>query len=191
MPRISLVETAHALIGQHLSPGDAAVDATVGNGHDTLFLAQCVGGQGRVFGFDVQPGAIESTRQRLRQHGMEQPVTLIQASHAEMRQAIPAEYHGRLQAVMFNLGYLPGADKSVITRTETTLAAVDEACRLLAGHGLMTVLAYPGHAGGDDETRRLEAWLTRLDDAVFKWRTVLSHQPRDSAPRLFVIRKFV
>ena len=191
MTRISLLESAHALIGQHLSPGDAAVDATVGNGHDTLFLAQCVGGQGRVFGFDVQSTAIESTRQRLRQHEMEQRVTLIQTSHAEMRQAIPAEYHGRLRAVMFNLGYLPGADKSVITQADSSLAAVDDACRLLAGDGLMTVLAYPGHAGGDDETRCLEAWLTRLDAGVFQWRTVLSQHHRDSAPRLFVIRKRV
>lgn len=191
MTRISLLETAHTLIGQQLMPGDAAVDATVGNGHDTLFLAQCVGGRGRVFGFDVQARAIESTWQRLRQQGMEQPVTLIHASHAEMRQAIPAEYHGRLQAVMFNLGYLPGADKSVITQTDVTLTAVDEACRLLAGNGLMTVLAYPGHPGGDDEARCLEAWLTRLDGDVFQWHVVLSHHHRDSAPRLFVIRKLV
>lgn len=191
MTRISLLESAHALIGQQLLPGDAAVDATVGNGHDTLFLAQCVGMRGRVFGFDVQPGAIESTRQRLIQHGMVLPVTLIQTSHAEMRQAIPAQYHGRLKAVMFNLGYLPGADKRIITESEATLIAVDEACRLLASDGLVTVVAYPGHAGGDEETRRLEVWLTGLDAELFQWRTVLSHHHRDSAPRLFVIRKLV
>lgn len=189
MTRISLLEAAHDIVRRYLSPGDVAVDATMGNGHDTVFLAECVGDRGHVFGFDVQAQALLNTRQRLQQQGLEGRATLCHASHAELLVRIPEKLHGRIMAVMFNLGYLPGADKSVITQTQTTLDAVDAALRLLTDRGVITVLAYPGHAGGDQETRQLTDWCGRLNGRQAAVEIILSSHDQPNAPRLFVLRK--
>ncbi len=190
MTRISLPETAHRIVREHLHDGGIAIDATLGNGHDTLFLAECVGEQGRVFGFDVQIEAMGATQNRLLQHRLLDRVKLIQASHAEMQQYVPQVFHGQVQAIMFNLGYLPGADKSVITQVGSTLVAVDAACGLLAGQGVITVLAYTGHAGGNEEARCLEQWCMQLASNNFETELVFSSHPKANAPRLFVIRKY-
>ena len=116
----SSVRWAQLILADRLRPGDVVVDATMGNGHDTLFLSQCISPGGRVFAFDVQASALEETRKRIPQ----EMSTLFHAGHETMAQNIPAELHGRIAAVMFNLGYLPGSDKTCITRTETTLAAL-------------------------------------------------------------------
>jgi hypothetical protein len=188
MTRISLLETAHDIVRRHLTPNAFAVDATLGNGHDTAFLAQCVGEGGRVFGFDVQAQALANTGQRLLQQGLENRAVLFHASHAEMLAHIPEELQGRIRAVMFNLGYLPGAEKTLITQTGSTLAALDAACGLLAEQGVITVLAYPGHAGGDSETLALTDWCGQLP-RQFQVEIVLSKLDKPTAPRLFVIRK--
>ncbi|MCQ8117452.1 tRNA (mnm(5)s(2)U34)-methyltransferase [Methylomonas rosea] len=187
--RISLLETAHDIVSSYLEPEDIALDATLGNGHDTVFLARCLGIGGHVFGFDIQQQALINSFQRLLQHDLQRRVTLRLASHADMLSHIPAQWHGRVRAVMFNLGYLPGADKTVITQIDSTLAALDSACVLLAPCAVITVLAYPGHAGGDLETEQLAAWCRQLDGACFTSEVVLSSHDKPSAPRLFVIRK--
>ncbi|MGR9100640.1 MAG: class I SAM-dependent methyltransferase, partial [Gammaproteobacteria bacterium] len=116
MPRISLVEKAHRRIAERLGGYDVAVDATVGNGHDLLFLAECVGQEGRVYGFDVQQSALDAARERLDKTGSGTRVTLFLCGHESMYDRIPAADRGRIAAVMFNLGYLPGGDKTVTTR---------------------------------------------------------------------------
>jgi 16S rRNA C1402 N4-methylase RsmH len=119
MQRVSLVSVAHSLIKAKLRPGDIAIDATVGNGHDTLFLVDQVSPSGKVYGFDIQQAAIDSTWAKVESccNAPQRPecLTLIQANHADMDEIIPAQYHGKISAIMFNLGYLPGSDKSIIT----------------------------------------------------------------------------
>ena len=189
MKRISLVNTAHDLIRDILRPGDIAIDATVGNGHDTVFLAEQVGPSGHVYGFDIQQAAIDSTLDKFRQAHLSDSLTLIHASHAEMTDKIPADLHGNISAIMFNLGYLPGGDKSVITLTDSTLTALTVASRILAVNGIITLLAYPGHPGGDLETDRVKNWCEQLDTQQFEVSTIYSSEHKDTAPRLFVIRK--
>lgn len=191
MKRISLSEVSHDIIRSRLQPGGVAIDATLGNGHDTLFLAQCVSEAGHVFGFDIQDQAIQATRQRLQQHNVLACATLLHASHADMFEHVPQAFHGQIQAIMFNLGYLPGADKHIITQTETSLKAIEAACRLLAAQGVMTVMAYPGHAGGDEETECLQQWLNQLEPTQFATEVIFSHHHQESAPRLFVIGKLL
>lgn len=191
MTRISLVERAHALVGECVKPGDVVVDATLGNGHDAAFLAQCVGAAGTLFGFDVQARALENTRSRLREDGFQGRAALTLGSHADMASQIPPYWHGKLAAVMFNLGYLPGGDKAVVTTAAATLTALETACRLLASTGILTVLAYPGHPGGDIETERLTTWCHALDPAGFAVERVASGSDKPTAPRLFAIRKRV
>jgi cyclopropane fatty-acyl-phospholipid synthase-like methyltransferase len=189
MKRISLVNTAHDLIRDILSPGDTAIDATVGNGHDTVFLAEQVGPSGRVYGFDIQQAAIDSTREKFRQSELSDCLTLLLASHADMIEKIPVDLHDRINAIMFNLGYLPGGDKSVITLTDSTLAALTAASRILAVNGIITLLAYPGHQGGDQETDQVKIWCKQLNPEQFKVSTIYSTAHKESAPRLFVIIK--
>lgn len=190
MTRISLLETAHTVINRHMSNGGLALDATIGNGYDTVFLAHQAGAEGHVYGFDIQAVALANTRQRLQACGLVDRTSLFQASHAEMLNFIPETAQGKIQAVMFNLGYLPGADKTLITQSASTLAAVDAACRLLADRGVITVLAYPGHTGGDLETRSLAVWCRQADCMrQFQSEVLFSDHHHDRAPQLFVIRK--
>jgi len=190
MQRISLLNTAHDLIRDILRPGDIAIDATVGNGHDTVFLAEQTGPSGQVYGFDIQQAAIDSTLEKFRAARTLTCLTLIHASHAEMSEKIPAHLHGKIKAIMFNLGYLPGGDKSIITLSDSTLAALTIAARILAVNGIITLLAYPGHPGGGQETDQVKNWCGQLDTEQFKVNTIYSTEHKDTAPRLFVICKW-
>lgn len=190
MKRISLVNAAHDLIRDILHPGDIAIDATVGNGHDTVFLAGQVGPPGRVYGFDIQQAAIDSTLEKFRQTHIPDCLTLIHASHADMAEKVPEHFHGKIRVIMFNLGYLPGGDKSVITQTDSTLPALTAATRILAVNGIITLLAYPGHPGGDRETDQVKNWCEQLDTEQFEVSTIYSTEHKDTAPRLFVIYKW-
>ena len=142
-----------------IGAGDYTVDATVGNGHDTLFLAGLVGDTGHVWGFDIQPAALENTRRQLAEHGLSRRVSLVEAGHEHLEQHLPVQARGKLAAVMFNLGYLPGSDKQVTTRPDTTLAALQAALANLRPGGLLSVLAYRGHEGGLIEAGLVEDWL--------------------------------
>jgi predicted methyltransferase len=183
MPR--LTEVTHAAVRSVLAPGEIAIDATAGNGHDTRFLSERVGPSGQVFGFDVQPEALARTAAALGQVGN---VTLRQRDHAEMRAAIPREFHGRVAAVMFNLGYLPGGDHTITTRAPSTLTAVSAALELLRAGGVLTVLVYTGHAGGLEEAEAIAKWLSELPSA-FQVREERSGKDGPAAPRLFVVHK--
>lgn len=158
----SLTDQAQQLLQAKLSAGDIAIDATAGNGHDTLFLAQQVESSGRVFAFDIQQLAIDKTRQRLEKHHTFTQVDLLKESHAYLSKHIPAELHQKISLIMFNLGYLPGSDKSCITMTETTLPALTQAMQLLKPDGLLSIMLYPGHTGGDGETKAVWEWVNQL-----------------------------
>jgi predicted methyltransferase len=166
--RISLVDKAHELVSARLCRGAIAIDATVGNGYDTLFLLQQVAPEGKVYGFDIQGSALESTRGRIKDSVLRNCLTLFHHSHARMEEVLPKPYHGLINAVMFNLGYLPGSDKSVITQAESTLTALAVASRLLSPQGIITVAAYPGHTGGAYETEQVRCWCEKLDRERFK-----------------------
>ena len=189
MKRISLVNTAHNLIKEVLHAGAIAIDATVGNGHDTLFLVEQVSPSGKVFGFDIQQAAIISTQEKCLQTPNPECLTLIHASHADMADRIPAHHHGNISVIMFNLGYLPGGDKAIITCTDSTITALQSSSQLLSSQGIITVMAYPGHSGGDLETAQVKNWCEQLDVKHFKISIIYSSENKASAPRLFVIQK--
>lgn len=148
--------------------GDTVVDATMGNGGDTLFLAEIVGETGRVYGFDVQKEAVERTRARLESAGVQERATLLLAGHETMSEHV----HDAPVAVMFNLGWLPGSEHIVTTRTETTLKAVGAAVDMIAPGGIVTVCIYPGHEEGRRELDALLAFACGLSVQKFN---VLHH----------------
>jgi predicted methyltransferase len=189
MTTISLLNLAHQHIQNNLLSGDVVIDATVGNGHDTLFLAEQASPDGSVYGFDIQQVAIIATREKLQHSQLLDGVTLIQASHADMVAHIPASHHGKITACMFNLGYLPKGDKRIITQTNSTLLALTAACQLLAPQGIMTILAYPGHVGGDVETASVQQWCEQRNAKKITVNTFFSTTSSPSAPRLFVVQR--
>ena len=152
-------DMAQLLLRPAIKPGDWVVDATVGNGHDTLWLAHLVGPEGRVFGFDVQPDALAEAAQRVR--GLPQ-VTLILGGHERLSELLPANAKGRITAVMFNLGYLPGADKSIVTTAITTLTAIKHGLNYLAIGGQITLVLYPGHFRGAEEAAAVRVHAAQL-----------------------------
>ncbi|QDU36039.1 bifunctional tRNA (mnm(5)s(2)U34)-methyltransferase/FAD-dependent cmnm(5)s(2)U34 oxidoreductase [Maioricimonas rarisocia] len=186
-PRRQLTRQAHDIVREVLAVGDVAVDATAGNGHDTRLLAQLVGDGGKVFAFDVQEEALVRTEKRLREAGLTH-VMLLQRDHAELAAAIPVELHGRIAAVMFNLGYLPGGDHSVVTRTDATLQALEAALELVRPGGVMTVMVYRGHPGGQEEAAAVERLLVDLDPHRWDHRTV-DNQSAGTGPRLHIVRR--
>lgn len=144
----------------HLGEGDTAVDFTMGNGHDTEFLCRTVGPRGHVYAFDIQEGALTSTRATLTAAGIApENYTLICASHHRVREFVP----GPIKAGMFNLGYLPGSgNKGLTTLRETTMPAVEAAIDLLAPDGILLIAVYPGHEEGRLEGEMLAAYLATL-----------------------------
>ncbi|ATX81543.1 Putative rRNA methylase [Mariprofundus ferrinatatus] len=177
MVRVSLTEQVHRAVVRHIHSDTVAIDATAGNGFDTLFLAENVGESGHVYAFDVQQQAIDSTKLRLAAAGLLKQVTLICAGHETMLERIPEADHGKVDIIVFNLGYLPRADKSVITRESTTITALNSALQLLSKNGYISILAYPGHAGGREETEAAKAWANRLSRNSYQ---VCIHQPGNS-----------
>lgn len=155
---------AAELMEKALFSGAIAVDATLGNGHDCLWLCSLVGETGRVYGFDVQPEALEISRARLREAGLENRAELHLDGHQNMCSHIPENC---ADAVMFNLGWLPGAAHGITTQTETTLQAVEAALRLIKPGGLLTICIYPGHAEGARERDALLDWARGLNEREY------------------------
>jgi len=161
-----ILHHAQQLVREALSDGGYAIDATLGNGHDTLTLAEAVGADGHVFGFDVQRQAVAATRKRMQTAGVADRVTCVEAGHEHMNQHVPSNAIGHVDAVMFNLGYLPGSDKSVITAPTTTLRGLEHALHYLRPGGVLTVVKYVGHEGGRSEAAAVDAWAASLDQTV-------------------------
>ena len=154
----SILGTAKELLAPALHPGGTAADFTMGNGHDTLFLSRALPG-GKVWAFDIQPAALEATRALLAENGAGDNVQLILDSHSNLDRYIQTP----LDAGVFNLGYLPWADKTITTRRETTLEAVEKALSLLRVGGVLVIVIYPGHEEGRLEGEALQQKLSTLD----------------------------
>ena len=169
----------------HLGGGEVAVDFTMGNGNDTLFLSETVGEAGRVYAFDIQEDALNSTRERLEAAKAPQNYTLICASHHRVREFVKEP----IKAGMFNLGYLPGSGrKAVTTMRETTMPAVEAAIDMLLHDGVLLVAIYPGHEEGALEGEMLREYfstLSRYKICASEFRIVNSPE----SPYFFLIEK--
>jgi predicted methyltransferase len=154
MSLCEILPFARSLIQQVVQPGDLVVDATMGNGHDTLFLANLVGPSGTVLAYDIQFIALQKTKKRLEDAQCLTQVRLFCKGHQTAVDELE-QYQQPLSAAMFNLGYLPGGDRSIVTRPETTLLALRGIVRFLKPGGLITVVIYSGHHGGKEEANAL------------------------------------
>ena len=156
---VDLKELHKHFILEHLGEGEVAVDFTMGNGNDTLFLSRTVGETGRVYAFDIQEAALESTKKHLTENSAPENYTLICASHHRVKEFVKEP----IKAGMFNLGYLPGSGKKAVTTLrETTMAAVEAALDLLLPDGVLIVAIYPGHEEGEIEGEMLREYFSTL-----------------------------
>lgn len=182
MSRLPLVTMVKERLTASINRGALVIDATVGNGHDTLFLAEAVGDTGTVYGFDIQQQALDNAYERLAQAGLDGRVSLYHAGHEAMMMALPASAHGRVGAVMFNLGYLPGGDKVRTTSINTTLAALEQSRQLLAEGGVISVLAYTGHPGGREEAEAVKEWASCLSRDYYEVAITVPPSKNGTAP---------
>lgn len=185
MQTFSVVRAAHTLLADKVRASRLLVDATAGNGEDTLFLARLSPADARVYAFDIQQRALDATARKLKEASLAEKVSLLLVDHARL----DAYVTGEVDAAICNLGYLPGGDHAVATTAETTAMAVEKLAALLAPGGLAAIVAYPGHAAGAQEERRLQALLAALPDKRFTAcrYAMLNHAP--TAPVLYLVEK--
>ena len=176
---------AAEVLEKAVAPGETVIDATMGNGHDTLFLCNLVGETGKVYAFDVQEKAMENTGKRLEEAGVLGRARLFCLGHEHMAEEVPPG----VSAVVFNLGWLPGGDHGVTTRWETTKTAVSSALSLLKKGGVLVICVYPGHAEGERERQALAAYLSALRPQEFNALRQTFLNAGEGAPECFVIQK--
>ncbi|PTE68990.1 16S rRNA (cytosine(1402)-N(4))-methyltransferase [Staphylococcus devriesei] len=147
------------LITSHIQEDSIVIDATCGNGNDTLFLAEHVP-HGHVYGFDIQESAIQNTAEKVKNFNN---VTLIQDGHENIVDHLDVTKSGMVDAAIFNLGYLPKGDKSIVTRPETTIKAIDSIFNVLNVEGIIVLVIYHGHEEGQVERDAVLDYLEQFD----------------------------
>ncbi|MFT9820255.1 class I SAM-dependent methyltransferase [Lysinibacillus sp. NPDC056185] len=153
-----VLQYAQQLIKDTVEEGDTVVDATAGNGHDTLFLAQLVGDEGQVYAFDVQKSAVDATLHRLLDNGLEHRALVLNRGHEEVANYV----HKPVATAIFNLGYLPGSNHDIITQPNTTIQAIGDLLKMLKIGGLIVLVIYHGHPGGKEERDAVIDYVSQL-----------------------------
>ncbi len=182
-------QLAMKIVFEYVKPGDVVVDATAGNGQDTLLLAEMVGSLGKVYAFDIQAQAIENTRHLLEVHGKQNMVSLIPDCHSRMEEYV-AEV-GKISAVLFNLGYLPRGDKSITTLSKTTLMAVQHALNIIKIGGVLCITLYRGHQEGEREKFCILEFAQNLYKGQYHTAFIsFPNQPANAPEILYITKKF-
>lgn len=178
-----VVEIAHDILHHSIYPSSVCADFTMGQGWDTLFLAQRVL-HGKVYAFDIQPQAYQMTQKRLQEAGVLDRVELILDSHEHCDRYL----HEKLDVGIFNFGYLPHGDTSIVTEKQSSLCAVKKALRLLKKHGILVLVIYPGHARGEEESKMFQEWCAQLKSNTFSVCRITMHN-KEKCPYILVIEK--
>lgn len=153
-----VLQYAQDLLADAIEEGATVVDATAGNGHDTLFLAKLVGDHGQVYAFDVQKAAVDATLLRLLDEGLEHRALVLNDGHETVAKYVTKP----VSAAVFNLGYLPGSDHDIITKPNTTITAIKELLQLLTIDGVIVLVIYHGHEGGKEERDAVIEYVSSL-----------------------------
>ncbi|MBR6801702.1 MAG: class I SAM-dependent methyltransferase [Eubacteriaceae bacterium] len=176
-------DIAHLYFEKIISDGDTVIDATCGNGHDTLILCR-LAGSGKVYAFDIQPSAVEATKALLAKNGISGAEVILDG-HENMRKYVTED----AKLVVFNLGYLPGSDKKITTAEETTLRAVKEALELTKNGGYISICAYLGHDGAMEEYSSLKKFLSLLPNKGYNVLEMKHTNRKETSPVYILIEK--
>lgn len=167
---------AHALWKALLKPTDHVIDATCGNGKDTLVLAQLVP-KGHVYALDIQTQALEAAKCYV----CSPNVTYLHRCHSIL------PFVSSLKLVVYNLGYLPGGNKNLTTQFTTTLISLQSALASIEIGGALSILCYPGHPAGRIEHEKVQSWLSELPPSHFSLQTYKKNL--EKAPVLYFVIK--
>lgn len=159
MRRSQITSWCHEVIRGQAQREGIYIDATMGNGYDTLFLCELAGVSGKVFAFDIQKQALEMTKNRLEEHGFQERAYLILDGHENMDRYIKPE---SADVICFNFGYLPGGDHQIATMPDTSVAAVEKGLSILKQGGMMSLCIYSGKDTGFEESERILSFLKNL-----------------------------
>ncbi len=187
MKSYQITEFVHHFLECHVNPGDICIDATMGNGNDTLKLCELVGTQGKVYAFDIQKQALENTEKLLKDHGVIHIASLILDSHAHMHNYIE---ENQVDCIVFNFGYLPSGDHKLATKAATSIEAITQGLSLLRNGGLMSLCIYSGGDSGFEERDALLKFLKQLDSK--KYLVILSsyyNRPNNPPIPVMIIRR--
>ncbi len=157
------LEQCHEILLKFVKEGDIVVDATAGNGNDTVFLVNLVGDKGKVYSFDIQAKAIENTEKKLEELNLKNKVILILDGHENLSKYVKEE----VKAIVFNLGYLPGGNHSIGTKTHTTIKAIEESMKLISVNGLVVLVVYYGGDSGFEEKEAVLEYIKGIDNKKF------------------------
>lgn len=177
---------SHEIIKKIVKNGDTVVDATAGNGHDTVFLAELVGETGKVYSFDIQTGAIQKTKARLEARGLQGRVELINDGH----QNLDIYVKESIKTIMFNLGYLPGGDHKIGTKGNTTIEAIKKAMELIPVGGVISIVVYYGGDSGFEEKESVLEFVRTIDCKVFSVMQLEYINQINCPPVLICIEKY-
>lgn len=172
------------LFEKSLCPGDKVIDATLGNGNDSLLLLEIIEAKGFLYGFDIQSEAVDSTTARLRASNISN-FQLFCQSHEHMDQFVKAP----VQGIVFNLGYLPSGNKSCTTVWESTQAAINKGMELLLPNGFISVMTYPGHESGCEEDEALQGYFSKIDQKKFQIAQIQFLNQKNNPPKLYWLTK--
>ena len=175
--QLNTLSMVHEFLRRTVKPGDFCIDATAGKGRDTALLCRLTGDAGRVLAFDIQEAAVAQTKALLAAEGLTAEV--IRDSHANMERYAAAE---TVDCVVFNFGRLPGGDPSIFTRSDTSVAALEAALRLLKPGGVVAIALYYGGVNGYGERDAVMTWLETLDDRKFSVLRCDLGQPGERSP---------
>lgn len=164
MKNYQITQWCHHFIKEQVAPGDLCIDATMGNGHDTLLLSNLTGAEGQVLAFDIQPSALKNTEELLKTEGSFANYRLILDSHSNLSQyARP----GTVSCIVFNFGYLPGGDHAKATKASTSIPAIAQSLSLLKKGGLLSLCIYHGKDSGTEEKDAILTYIQKLDPRQF------------------------
>ena len=180
-----ITEVNKIFLDKIVQKGDVVIDATMGNGYDTIYLGNLVGENGKVYAFDVQEEAIKSTKKKVERDNMTDRVELILDGHQNLDKYVKEE----VSCVVFNLGYLPRAKHVVITKPDTTLEAIKKSLKLLKPNGIISIAAYIGHEGGLEEKNYICEYLDNLNQNEFNVLHMQFTNQINNPPQLILIEK--
>ncbi len=164
MKNYQITKWCASFIKEQVEPGDICIDATMGNGNDTLLLSKLCGSDGKVYAFDIQEMALINTKNRLQKENTPNNYTLILKSHVHMKDYVS---ENTVSCIVFNFGYLPGGDHTKATKGSTSITAMEQGLTLLKKGGILSLCIYSGGDSGFEERDAILNWLQHLDSRKY------------------------
>lgn len=179
------VEFSHWLFNNYLENNKILIDATCGNGKDTLFLADKLDKQGKLYAFDIQKEAIEKTKMLIEEKEYNINIEYINDGHEKLDEYVDETVNG----IIYNLGFLPGSNKEIKTEEDTTITSLNKSLDIIAEGGLIVIVIYSEHEGGSKEKEAVMNYTSKLN---YKKYNVLHYNfinQKKTPPEVVAIKK--